>query len=107
MKRERGKEKAKNVRCMTDSVFQIRLLNAKDGSPHHLPLNNTIRWDTGFNNGLLGVRCTKMTASRLLVSFSVSAIDMFIVWNWRTGNPVGVSDFPSIPSLTSLTTAGS
>ena len=74
------------------SDFQIRLLNAKDGLPHHLPLNNVISWVADMNGEGVNVSCTNMTASRLMIIVSNFAINVLIVWDWRTGEVVRVVD---------------
>ena len=68
----------------TYSVFRINLLNATDGSPHHLLPNNIILWDAGFSGGGVCVQCAKMTASRLMLFVSTIQVNILIVWDWRT-----------------------
>jgi len=57
-------------------------------------------------NGNVGVRCLRMTASRLMFCVFVSSFEMLFVWNWRTGNVVRVTDPRrfrfSLPSLSQV-----
>jgi hypothetical protein len=88
------------------SDFQIRLLNAKDGSPHHLPLNNVISWVADMNGEGVNVSCTNMTASRLMIFVSTFAGNILIVWDWRTGQIVRVIDFRLVSTLIPSAVAG-
>ena len=74
-------------------MFQIRILNAKDGTPHHLPPNNIISWDTELNNEDVYIPCARMTASRLMIFASTYMTNVLIVWDWKAGGVVRVIIF--------------
>ena len=74
-------------------MFQIRILNAKDGTPHHLPLNNIISWDTELNNEDVYIPCARMTTSRLMIFASTYMTNVLIVWDWKAGGVVRVIIF--------------
>lgn len=80
------------------SAFQIRFLNAKDGLPHHLS-PNVILWNPQLYGATPGASCAKMTASRFMLFVSMSTIKFLIVWDWRTGDVVRVTDFWLISAL--------
>ena len=66
--------------------------------PHQLPRNNVITWDTGLEDKTVAVPNVNMTASRLMILVSTFAVDILVVWNWRIGDIVRVSDLLLVPT---------
>ena len=52
-----------------------------------------------MNDEGVGVGCVGMTASRLMVSISLRAVGVLVVWDWRIGDIVRAIDFRSVHTL--------
>ena len=54
-------------------------------NPHHLPQNGVMLWATALADETVVIPCTVVTTSRLMIPVVTAAVDVLIIWNWRTG----------------------
>jgi hypothetical protein len=80
--------------------INVHLLDLLDGSPHKIPLMQVLQLNSGDSQTQTTVINAQISGSRiaLVVDFALSCFDeecpkVLIVWDWRTGEVVGVFFF--------------
>ena len=81
-------------RLIVRRYINLHLLNLTDGSPHHAPPSNVIRWYFPMSVEGLSIGWLAITGSRLMMYVSCweagGLVWRVLVWDWKIGDLVSI-----------------